>query len=40
MNSQFEHLQLPRTNIELPKRIKGGGGGNKEITVNITVESY
>ncbi|GGA31837.1 S8 family peptidase [Okeania sp. KiyG1] len=29
MNSQFEHLQLPRTNIELPKRIKGGGGGNK-----------
>nr|WP_293102158.1 hypothetical protein [Okeania sp. SIO2F4] len=29
MNSQFEHLQLPRIDIELPKRIKGGGGGNK-----------
>ncbi|NET26932.1 hypothetical protein [Okeania sp. SIO1I7] len=26
MNSQFEHLQLPIISIELPKRIKGGGG--------------
>jgi hypothetical protein len=25
--SQFEHLELPRTNIELPRRSKRGGGG-------------
>jgi hypothetical protein len=25
--SQFEHLELPRTSIELPRRSKGGGGG-------------
>jgi Subtilase family len=25
--SQFEHLELPRTSIELPRRSRGGGGG-------------
>ncbi len=29
MNSQFEHLQLPRINIELPKRRTGGGRRDK-----------
>ncbi|NJO51648.1 MAG: S8 family peptidase [Leptolyngbyaceae cyanobacterium RM2_2_4] len=26
MTSQFEHLELPRTSIELPRRGRGGGG--------------
>ncbi|WP_026101153.1 S8 family peptidase [Synechococcus sp. PCC 7336] len=26
--SQFEHLELPRTSIELPRRSKGGGGNS------------
>lgn len=25
--SQFEHLELPKTNVELPRRSQGGGGG-------------
>ena len=25
--SQFEHLELPKTSIELPRRARGGGGG-------------
>ncbi len=25
--SEFEHLQLPKTSIELPRRARGGGGG-------------
>ncbi|EDX82883.1 peptidase families S8 and S53 domain protein [Synechococcus sp. PCC 7335] len=25
--SQFEHLELPKTSIELPRRSRGGGGG-------------
>ena len=29
MNNQFEHLQLPKTNIQYPRRQRGFGGGNK-----------
>ncbi|MBE9127979.1 MULTISPECIES: S8 family peptidase [unclassified Coleofasciculus] len=29
MVSQFEHLKLPKINIELPRRSTGGGGGMK-----------
>ena len=27
--SQFEHLELPRTSIELPRRSKSGGFGSR-----------
>jgi hypothetical protein len=27
--SQFEHLELPRTSIELPRRARGGGFGSR-----------
>lgn len=37
MVSKFEHLKLPRINIELPRRKLGGGGGNKR--TNITEHS-
>lgn len=29
MTSQFEHLQLPKTNIEMPRRSTGGGFGRR-----------
>jgi hypothetical protein len=29
MTSQFEHLELPKTSIELPRRSKGGGFGSR-----------
>lgn len=28
MTSQFEHLSLPKINIQLPRRSQGGGGGS------------
>jgi hypothetical protein len=37
MVSKFEHLKLPRINIELPRRKLGGGGGNKR--TNLTEHS-
>jgi hypothetical protein len=37
MVSKFEHLKLPRINIELPRRSKPGFGGNKR--TNITEHS-
>jgi hypothetical protein len=29
MANQFEHLKLPRVNVQLPRRAKSGGGGDK-----------
>ena len=37
MVSKFEHLKLPRINIELPRRSIRGSGGNKR--TNITEHS-
>ena len=37
MVSKFEHLKLPRINIELPRRSNPGFGGNKR--PNITEHS-
>lgn len=33
--SQFEHLKLPKINIELPTRSTGGGGGTKRFDSSI-----
>jgi len=34
MVSKFEHLKLPRINIELPRRSKPGFGGNQRPNIS------